>query len=98
MNIRQATDRVAELRRYIDQMESILIMLERRKEGDEDVHVDVWNASGGRVEHQSSCRAVLTRAATIAALSNSIQAHEAEIAKLQPVIDMANAALKGVLS
>lgn len=98
MDIKQATERVDELRRRIDEMTNILTMLQRRKEGDEDVHIDVWNPSGNRVEYQSKSRAVLTLGTATASLSSSIQSHKAEIAKLQPVIDMANAALKGVLS
>jgi hypothetical protein len=96
MDIKQAIERVSGLRDHIEQMRDILTMLERRKDDDGDVHVDVWNPDRSKSDHQFNRRALLTRNALMASLLNSIRVHEEEISRLQPVIDMANAALKGV--
>ncbi|WP_103035274.1 hypothetical protein [Castellaniella caeni] len=96
MNIKQACERVSELQRLIEETENIVTMLKRRNAGDDDVHIDVWNAAGSLNETQRTRRTMLPRCIMIEAAAEAVERHKQEISRLKPVIDMANAALKGV--
>lgn len=89
MTIKEACERVQQLRENIKQIGSLDFMLRRDFQPSPNKFlVRVYN---DRYVSFSVSRILI-------AMSQQAQADQAEIDKLQPVIDMANAALKGVMS
>lgn len=93
MNITQAIETVGKLKHRIEEVDRALKAADKTEYGrpaEVSASVFVYGAGTTRVN--------LDRDACIKALQDTKAGYEARIAKLQPVIDMANAALKGVLS
>lgn len=89
MTIKQAINRVESLKSNIEHSGNLTFMLKRDAARYPDGYsVQVYN---GRY-------ATMSLQIILDALDRQQAADKAEIEKLQPVIDMANAALKGVLS
>ncbi|MGD9662289.1 MAG: hypothetical protein AB7U63_13540 [Porticoccaceae bacterium] len=88
MNIEQAIKRIARLNENIQGMGDSLFMLR----GNKEIFIAV---SVGHGQHKPICMDYSTFSEVIETM---IEKNKAEIAKLQPIVDMANAALKGVLS
>lgn len=89
MNIEQALERIAHLENNIYQMNDALFLLKSKKEVFMDVSV------------KGSCRhyPIYIDFSTLSeAIETMLEKNRAEITKLQPIVDVANAALKGVLS
>lgn len=93
MNISEAIDTIGRLKRAVSEVDKALQAAEKEEYGSPArVEASVFVRGAGSVDVS------LDRDACIKALQDTKAGYEARIAKLQPVIDMANAALKGVLS
>ena len=93
MNITEALDTVSRLKRAVEEVDKALKAAEKTEYGTPvSVSASVFVRGAG-----TTCVS-LDREACVKALQDTKAGYEARIAKLQPVIDMANAALKGVLS
>lgn len=88
VTIKEACERVEQLRENIKQISTLNFMLRRDFPQSPKFNVRVYN---DRYVSFSVSRILI-------ALNQQAQADQKEIDKLQPVIDMANAALKGVMS
>lgn len=93
MNITEALDTVSRLKRAVEEVDKALKAAEKTEYGaPAKVSASVYVHGAGTTSVN------LDREACIKALLDTKAGYEARIAKLQPVIDMANAALKGVLT
>lgn len=93
MNIAEALDTVSRLKRAVEELDKALKATEKTEYGaPAEVSASVFVHGAGTISVS------LDRDSCIRALQDTKNGYEARIAKLQPVIDMANAALKGVLT
>lgn len=93
MHIGQAIARVKELRSKIEGVDNALNNIDKTHLGNPaKFSATVW------VESAGNTNITIGRDEVVALLQSTKRGFESEISKLQPVIDMANAALKGVLS
>jgi len=93
MNIGEALNHVHDLKKSIKELDGAIKAADRAEYGKPVmVSASVFVRSAGSVS------VALDRDACLKALQDTKAGYEARIAQLQPVIDMANAALKGVLS
>ncbi|WJJ93409.1 hypothetical protein [Neopusillimonas aromaticivorans] len=93
MDIKKAIERVSSLKEAARRIDKAIERSEFKGYGRPvRVSADVY------VEEVGSIQIMLDKEDCIALLRATKNKYEAEISKLQPIIDMANAALKGVLS
>lgn len=93
MDIKQAIERVNDLKNRIRKLDGALKASEKTEYGSlVEVSAEVFVHGFGTLSVS------LDRDTCLKALQDTKAGCEARVAKLQPVIDMANAALKGVLS
>lgn len=93
MDIKKAIERVSSLRDAIQRIDKAIAKTEYTGYG-RPIRVSAEVS----VEDIGDTRVTLDRDDCIALLRATKEKYEAEIAKLQPVIDMANAALKGLMT
>lgn len=93
MNIAEALDTVSRLKRAVEEVDKALAAADKKEYGaPAKVSASVF------VHGVGTTSVSLDRGACIKALQDTKAGYEARIAKLQPVIDMANAALRGMLT
>lgn len=97
MNIEQALKRIGTLQQNIKDQSEILAMLNNRRSEDKRVNINVINPSA-LINHSDTRFMFLDHGLFVEAVTANIEKNMDELKKLTPVIDMANAALKGVLS
>lgn len=91
MNIKQAISRIADLRELIDSAERSRVRADKLENGyPVEVSVNVFVRGCGTTGVKCS------RESALSLIDDTIKHYRAEIDHLQPVIDMANAALKGI--
>lgn len=93
MNISEAIETVSSLKKSIERVDNALKCAEKTEYGGDPVRVQASVIVTGA----GDTRVSLSRDACIKALQDTKANYEARIATLQPVIDMANAALKGLM-
>lgn len=93
MDIQEAIKRIEKLRGLIQNIERAIEHGDHTESGRPmRIRASVW------VEGVGDNAIALDREDCIIFLRKTKEKHEAEIARLQPVIDMANAALKGLMT
>ena len=99
MNIKQALDRLNAIEEAQGQASILSTLLSRRNsQAPKGVHVQVYGAEGDRPNSANGRYCVIDADLLQAAIEQTAERYAAEAAKLQPVIDMAEAALKGILA
>lgn len=98
MNIQEALDRLQSLKESIAEAENLVSLLSRRNHAaPQEVTVYVFNAmANDYCGHQD--RVLIHADLLLEVVQKAITLHKAELAKLQPVIDMAEAAILGVFA
>ena len=93
MNMKQALDRLNAIKEAKDQANTLSTLLSRRNgQASKGVTVQVYGAQGDTSGRYCVIDADLLQAA----IEKTAERHAAEAAKLQPIIDMAELALKGI--
>ncbi len=95
MNIKQALDRLNAIEEAQGQASILSTLLCQAPKG---VHVQVYGAEGDRHSSANGRYCVIDADLLQTAIEQTEERYAAEAAKLQPVIDMAEAALKGILT
>lgn len=90
MNIKEAVERIEMLNKNIAEQENLSSIIKR---GDLK---EVWCVI--RTEHSSHRNVAFNKEVLLEFIEVNIQRNRTEVSRLQPIINMANAALKGVLS
>lgn len=99
MNIKQALDRLNAIEEAQEQASILSTLLSRRNsQAPKGVTVKVFNPHADKYNKDHSCYCVIDADLLQAAIEQTAERYAAEAAKLQPVIDMAEAALKGILA
>lgn len=99
MNIKQALNRLKAISEAKEQASLLTDLLSRRnKEAPKGVTVKVFNPRADKYSEDQRCYCVIDADLLQTAIEQTAERHAAEAAKLQPVIDMAEAALKGILA
>ena len=93
MNMKQALDRLNAIKEAKDQANTLSTLLSRHNgQASKGVTVQVYGARG----NTSGRYCVIDADLLQAAIEKTAERHAAEAAKLQPIIDMAELALKGI--
>lgn len=74
------------------------LLSRRKKEDPKWVTVKIFNPQANKYSQDHSCYCVIDADLLQDAINKTAERSAAEAAKLQPVIDMAEAALKGILA
>lgn len=90
MNIKEAVERIEMLNKNITEQENLISIVKR------DNPKDVWAIFSASKHNQKQM--AINRSVLLHLIEANIQNNKVEIETLQPIVDMANAALKGVLS
>ncbi len=90
MNIKEAVERIEMLNKNITEQENLISIVKR------DNPKDVWAIFSASKHIQKQM--AINRSVLLHLIEANIQNNKVEIETLQPIVDMANAALKGVLS
>lgn len=90
MNIKEAVERIEMLNKNITEQENLSSIIKR-----EDLE-EVWCAISA--EYSSHRNVAFNKEVLLEFIEVNIQRNRTEVSRLQPIINMANAALKGVLS
>lgn len=99
MNIKTALDLLKAIDESNKQAKAINSLLDQRNEASPGhVTVQVFNAKGDRYSCDHSNYCVIHPDLLREAVNKTAERYKAEAEKLQPVIDMAEAALRGVLA
>lgn len=99
MNIKQALDRLNAIEEAQEQASILSTLLPRRNSrAPKGVTVKVFNPQDEKYTQDHSNYCVIDADLLQTAIEQTAERHAAEAAKLQPVIDMAEAALKGILA
>lgn len=99
MNIKQALDRLKAISEAKEQASLLADLLSRRnKEAPKGVTVQIFNPQADKYSQDHGRYCVIDADLLQDAINKTAERYAAEAAKLQPVIDMAEAALKGVLA
>lgn len=98
-NMKQALERIEEIKENEKKSTVIMTLLERRiKESKREVIVKIYNAQGDNYYDNNGKYCVIDHELLHDAVRKTAERLAAEESKLKPVIDMAEAALKGVFS
>lgn len=99
MNIKEVLAHLKSIEESISQATLLAkLFANRPKEAKASVTIQVFNAEGNKFHNDRGNYCVVDADLLSAAIKQTADRHAAEAAKLQPVIDMAEAALKGILS
>lgn len=99
MNIQQALGRLKEISEAKEQASMQADLLSRRtKEAPKGVTVQTFNPQADKYDQGHGRYCVIDADLLQAAIEKTAERYVTEAAKLQPVIDMAEAALKGILA
>lgn len=101
MNVQQALKRLDHIQQSANEAKTILDLIDRRdRTSNRELAVQVYNAQGSKYDcdERSGRYCVIDVDLLRDAVEKTAERRAAEAAKLQPVIDMAEAALKGVLA
>ena len=97
MNMKQALDRLNAIKEAEDQANTLSTLLSRRNgQASKGVNVQVYGAQGDQYDSANGRYCVIDADLLQAAIEKTAERHAAEAAKLQPIIDMAELALKGI--
>lgn len=99
MNIQQALGRLKEISEAKEQASLHADLLSRRpKDTPKGVTVKTYNPDASKYDQDRGRFCVIDADLLQVAIEKTAERYAAEAAKLQPVIDMAEAALKGILA
>lgn len=90
MNIKEAIERIEMLNKNITEQENLISIVKR--ENEKEVSCVICT------KHSSHRNVAFNKEVFLEFIEVNIQRNRAEASRLQPIINMANAALKGVLS